>query len=88
MRRQCRSEDAPPASVPAARHRDGALVIHITGAADSKTIQPMNVNFGIFPSLFGAARGGRKGRKERSKKAHGPGKGGFRGLGGSGGVWA
>ncbi len=44
----------------------GALVTHITGGADAKTFQPMNVNFGLFPPLDGM-RGGRKGRKERYK---------------------
>jgi methylenetetrahydrofolate--tRNA-(uracil-5-)-methyltransferase len=44
----------------------GALVHHITGGADAKTFQPMNVNFGLFPPLD-AARGGRKGRKDRYK---------------------
>ena len=44
----------------------GALVTHITGGADAKTFQPMNVNFGLFPPLEGM-RGGRKGRKERYK---------------------
>jgi methylenetetrahydrofolate--tRNA-(uracil-5-)-methyltransferase len=29
----------------------GALIAHITGGADSKTFQPMNVNFGLFPPL-------------------------------------
>ncbi|HVO03459.1 MAG TPA: methylenetetrahydrofolate--tRNA-(uracil(54)-C(5))-methyltransferase (FADH(2)-oxidizing) TrmFO [Candidatus Cybelea sp.] len=29
----------------------GALLHHITGAADAKTFQPMNVNFGLFPEL-------------------------------------
>jgi methylenetetrahydrofolate--tRNA-(uracil-5-)-methyltransferase len=29
----------------------GALLNHITGAADAKTFQPMNVNFGLFPEL-------------------------------------
>ena len=29
----------------------GALVCHITGGADEKTFQPMNVNFGLFPDL-------------------------------------
>jgi methylenetetrahydrofolate--tRNA-(uracil-5-)-methyltransferase len=31
----------------------GALVGHITGGADAKTFQPMNVNFGLFPPLEG-----------------------------------
>ncbi len=44
----------------------GALVTHITGGADAKTFQPMNVNFGLFPPLEGM-KGGRKGRKERYK---------------------
>ena len=29
----------------------GALLGHITGGADEKTFQPMNVNFGLFPEL-------------------------------------
>ncbi len=29
----------------------GALLAHITGGADEKTFQPMNVNFGLFPPL-------------------------------------
>ena len=41
----------------------GALVTHITGGADAKTFQPMNVNFGLFPPID--ARGGRRGRRER-----------------------
>ena len=44
----------------------GALVNHITGGAEAKTFQPMNVNFGLFPPLEDA-RGGRRGRKERYK---------------------
>ncbi len=44
----------------------GALIHHITGGAEAKTFQPMNVNFGLFPPLE-EARGGRKGRKERYK---------------------
>ncbi len=42
----------------------GALVHHITGGADAKTFQPMNVNFGLFPPLADA-KGGRRGRKDR-----------------------
>ena len=41
----------------------GALIHHITGGADAKTFQPMNVNFGLFPPID--AKGGRKGRKDR-----------------------
>ncbi len=44
----------------------GALITHITGGADAKTFQPMNVNFGLFPPLDGV-RGGRRGRKDRYK---------------------
>ncbi|TNE42229.1 MAG: methylenetetrahydrofolate--tRNA-(uracil(54)-C(5))-methyltransferase (FADH(2)-oxidizing) TrmFO [Alphaproteobacteria bacterium] len=29
----------------------GALLSHITGGADAKTFQPMNVNFGLFPEM-------------------------------------
>jgi methylenetetrahydrofolate--tRNA-(uracil-5-)-methyltransferase len=29
----------------------GALLSHITGGADAKTFQPMNVNFGLFPPV-------------------------------------
>lgn len=43
----------------------GALIHHITGGAEAKTFQPMNVNFGLFPPI--EARGGRRGRRERYK---------------------
>ena len=43
----------------------GALLHHITGGAEAKTFQPMNVNFGLFPPID--AKGGRKGRKDRYK---------------------
>ncbi len=43
----------------------GALVTHITGGAEAKTFQPMNVNFGLFPPI--EAKGGRRGRKDRYK---------------------
>lgn len=43
----------------------GALIHHISGGAEAKTFQPMNVNFGLFPPID--ARGGRRGRKERYK---------------------
>jgi methylenetetrahydrofolate--tRNA-(uracil-5-)-methyltransferase len=38
--------DAPPPTTAL-----GALINHITGAADARTFQPMNVNFGLFPEL-------------------------------------
>ncbi len=41
----------------------GALVTHITGGAEAKTFQPMNVNFGLFPPVD--AKGGRRGRRDR-----------------------
>jgi methylenetetrahydrofolate--tRNA-(uracil-5-)-methyltransferase len=41
----------------------GALLNHITGGADARTFQPMNVNFGLFPPVD--AKGGRRGRKDR-----------------------
>jgi methylenetetrahydrofolate--tRNA-(uracil-5-)-methyltransferase len=44
----------------------GALITHITGGADARTFQPMNVNFGLFPPVDGL-RGGRRGRKDRYK---------------------
>jgi len=44
----------------------GALILHITGGADAKTFQPMNVNFGLFRPIEGT-KNGRKGRKERYK---------------------
>ena len=44
----------------------GALVSHITGGAEAKTFQPMNVNFGLFPPLEGA-KTGRRNRKDRYK---------------------
>jgi methylenetetrahydrofolate--tRNA-(uracil-5-)-methyltransferase len=44
----------------------GALLTHITGGADAKTFQPMNVNFGLFPLIQGV-KGGRRNRKNRYK---------------------
>ncbi|QFU08871.1 Methylenetetrahydrofolate--tRNA-(uracil-5-)-methyltransferase TrmFO [Rhodobacteraceae bacterium THAF1] len=43
----------------------GALVTHITGGADAKTFQPMNVNFGLFPPVD--LKGGRRNRPARHK---------------------
>lgn len=39
----------------------GALLAHITGGADARSFQPMNVNFGLFPPL--AQRVGKRERK-------------------------
>ena len=60
---ELRGEALPP--VPATT-AVGALLSHITGGADAKTFQPMNVNFGLFPPLP-EARGGRRGRTDRYK---------------------
>jgi methylenetetrahydrofolate--tRNA-(uracil-5-)-methyltransferase len=38
----------------------GAIMSHITGGADAKSFQPMNVNFGLFPPLEGRIK-----KKER-----------------------
>ncbi len=48
---------APPATTAL-----GALLGHITGGADEKTFQPMNVNFGLFPEPPAKTRG-----KDRKK---------------------
>ena len=50
---------------PPAETAMGALVTHITGGAEAKSFQPMNVNFGLFPPID--AKGGRRGRKDRYK---------------------
>lgn len=44
----------------------GALVHHITGGAEAKTFQPMNVNFGLFRPVEGL-KSGRRGRTDRYK---------------------
>ena len=54
--------DLPP---PPPETAMGALVTHITGGAEAKTFQPMNVNFGLFPPID--AKGGRRGRTVRYK---------------------
>ncbi len=51
-------------AAPAPETATGALVTHITGGAEAKTFQPMNVNFGLFPLVEGL-KSGRRGRKDR-----------------------
>lgn len=51
--------DTPPATT-----ATGALITHISGGAEAKTFQPMNVNFGLFPAVEGL-KSGRRGRKDR-----------------------
>ena len=57
-------ESSPPPATTAL----GALLGHITQGADAKTFQPMNVNFGLFPSLEEkvAARGKDRGRVRKT----------------------
>ena len=45
---EARGAEMPP---PPPTTAFGALLAHITGGADAKTFQPMNVNFGLFPPL-------------------------------------
>lgn len=59
---QARGEILPP---PPNTTAMGALITHITGGADAKTFQPMNVNFGLFPEID--AKKGRRNRKVRYK---------------------
>ena len=51
--------------IPPPETATGALITHISGGADAKTFQPMNVNFGLFPPVD--AKGGRKNRATRYK---------------------
>ncbi len=51
-----RAPDLPPPTTTL-----GALLAHITGGADAKTFQPMNINFGLLPPL--SARVHKKQRK-------------------------
>ncbi len=53
-------------SVPPNTTAMGALITHISGGAEAKTFQPMNVNFGLFPPVEGL-KSGRRGRKDRYK---------------------
>jgi methylenetetrahydrofolate--tRNA-(uracil-5-)-methyltransferase len=55
-----------PLTAPPVTTAMGALLSHITGGADAKTFQPMNVNFGLFPPLDEGIRKGRKGKRDRA----------------------
>ncbi|HWU56291.1 MAG TPA: methylenetetrahydrofolate--tRNA-(uracil(54)-C(5))-methyltransferase (FADH(2)-oxidizing) TrmFO [Rhizomicrobium sp.] len=52
------------AALPPATTAFGALLNHITGGADARTFQPMNVNFGLFPPIEKSARIRGKDRKQ------------------------
>ncbi|MGS4946558.1 methylenetetrahydrofolate--tRNA-(uracil(54)-C(5))-methyltransferase (FADH(2)-oxidizing) TrmFO [Meridianimarinicoccus sp. RP-17] len=54
-----------PVASPPPETATGALVTHITGGAEAKTFQPMNVNFGLFPPVD--LKGGRRNRPARYK---------------------
>jgi methylenetetrahydrofolate--tRNA-(uracil-5-)-methyltransferase len=47
----------------------GALLRHITGGADARSFQPMNVNFGLFPPLDPAVAKPHKGRERKRAMA-------------------
>ena len=46
----------------------GALLAHISGGADAKTFQPMNVNFGLFPPLPESGKRLKGGERGRARK--------------------
>jgi len=55
----------------------GALISHITGGADAKTFQPMNVNYGLLPPIEvpkptdgKRLRGKEKGRARKTAMSH------------------
>jgi methylenetetrahydrofolate--tRNA-(uracil-5-)-methyltransferase len=54
------------ASPPPATTALGALLAHISGGADEKTFQPMNVNFGLFPEIAGRGRDRKKALSHRA----------------------
>ena len=56
---QGQAENSPPATTAL-----GALLSHITGGADARTFQPMNVNFGLFPEFPKSAKIRGKDRKQ------------------------
>ena len=55
------SLSAPPATTAL-----GSLLNHITGGADAKTFQPMNVNFGLFPEIAGRGKDRKKAMAHRA----------------------
>jgi methylenetetrahydrofolate--tRNA-(uracil-5-)-methyltransferase len=59
--RRGRTSEPPPPTTAL-----GALLAHITGGADARSFQPMNVNFGLFPPLPAPAD------KRRAKDARKP----------------
>jgi methylenetetrahydrofolate--tRNA-(uracil-5-)-methyltransferase len=56
---QGQAENMPPPTT-----AFGALLSHITGGADARTFQPMNVNFGLFPEFPKSAKIRGKDRKQ------------------------
>ena len=54
-----------PKSPPPQDTAMGALIHHITGGAEAKTFQPMNINFGLFQPID--IKGGRRNRPARYK---------------------
>ena len=50
----------------------GALLAHITGGADAKTFQPMNINYGLLPDLAPPpnAKGKDRGRAKKQLMSH------------------
>ena len=48
----------------------GALLAHITGGADARTFQPMNVNFGLFPEIDNPGAGKKRLRGRDRKHAY------------------
>lgn len=56
-------------TLPPATTALGAILSHITGGADEKTFQPMNINFGLFPDIeFQEKCRGRGKERGREKK--------------------
>ncbi len=55
-------------ALPPATTAFGALLAHITGGADDKTFQPMNVNFGLFPDFPAGIKV--RGRDRKRTMAH------------------